>query len=243
MARKPLSFTLPFAVVGAALLAASSALAKPSDPPRRLDPARVIATIEEDGTPRNVRCLSPVAISVCPLLKKAITGWTFEAGKRDGVPAKIDIVLSLRLQAVEKDGGYALRPIDAELSLRGPTDVAEPDMKPPAYPPDAMRRGVTGVVELELFVDPGSDAYRVGRTWLDDRPPSRPHDLVRAAVKAAESWPVQPRAPEVIAECTTVIFVLKPGPDPKRRQKACKDTYVEGFTAPRLVTDVTLAPL
>lgn len=243
MARKPHPFTLPALVAGASLLAGAFADAKSSDKPRRLDPARVIVTIEADGSPHNVRCLSPVAISVCPLLTKAVNGWKFEPGKRGGVPAGIDIVLNLRLDAVQVGAGFALQPVDAELSVRGPKDVAMPDMPPPPYPPDSMRRGTTGMVEVELFADAGSPHYRVGRTWLNGRQPSRSNELVSAAVKAAERWPVQPRAPEVIAECTVFEFVLKPGPDPKPREKACKDTYVEGFIAPRLVTDVTLAPL
>lgn len=242
MARKPHSFTLPALVAGAALLAGSFADAKSSDKPRRLNPARVIVTIEADGSPRNVRCLSPVAISVCPLLTKAVSGWKFEPGKRDGEPAAIDIVLTLQLEAVERSSGFALRASDPALSIRGPTDVAEPVMTPPAYPRDSMFRGIMGTVEVELFADPGSSSYRVGRTWLNGRPASR-HELVAAAVKAAQTWPVQPRAPEVVAECTVFQFVLEPGPGPRRKDRACKDSFVEGFSAPRLVTDVEQAPL
>jgi hypothetical protein len=203
---------------------------------RRLASARMLVMIEADGTPHNVRCLSPVAISLCPTLSKAVAGWKWEPGKRENTPAAIDMEVKVTLDAVPEGKGFALHANDIDLSVRGPSDVDPGPMTPPQYPPESMIRGKTGVIEVELFVDPGRPTYRVGRAWFNGKQARRADLLVSAAIKAAEHWPVQPWAPEQLSQCATIVFVLTPGPEPVLDNKACQDTFVEGFVAPKLLT-------
>lgn len=209
---------------------------------RRLEPTQLAMTIGVDGAPRDIRCVSENAKRLCALLTRAVSGWRFEPGRRNEALEAMDVFLDLTLVAVPQQSGFAVKAEDAEVTLRGPTEESIPPMPPPSYPQEAMRRGNTGSVELELQIEPGRPTYRVGRIWFNGKlVENRRNDLVSAAAKAAESTPVRSPPPELLSGCLQVIFTLEPGPAPNRREKACKDTHVPGFTPPRLLTDVTQA--
>lgn len=209
---------------------------------RRLEPTQLALTVGADGRPDDIRCVSENARRLCALLTRAVSGWRFEPGRRNEVAEAMAVFLDLTLVAVPEQAGFAVKAEDSELSLRGSTEESIPPMSPPAYPQDAMRRGITGSVELELLIEPGRPTYRVGRIWFNGKPvENRRNDLVWAAVKAAESTPVRSPPPELLSGCVQVNFILEPGPSPRRREKACKDAHVPGFTPPKLLTDVTQA--
>lgn len=206
---------------------------------RQLDPAQLALTISDQGSPTNIRCVG--AANLCDVLTKAVAHWKFAPARRDAVAEGANVFLTLGLVAVPKEGGFSLRAIDAELALRGPTEDVLRPLAPPGYPSDALRRGATGVVEVELIIEPGRPTYRAGRRWFNGKESTRRLQLVDAAVDAAERTQVRTPPPELLSECVVVEFSLQKVASTRQHPKACKDSHVAGYEPPRLVTDATQA--
>lgn len=209
----------------------------------RLEPTQLAMTIGADGRAQAVECVSENAKRLCAMLTRAVSSWTFEPGKREGAPTAVDVFMDLTMVAVPQSSGFAVQAVDAELSLRGPTEQAITPFVPPTYPPQSQIRGETGTVDLEVTIEPGRPTYRVGRLWFNGEGVSnrRRNLLVAAAARAAELQPVRSPPPELVSECVQYVFTLQPGPDPGVPDKACKDAYVPGFTPPALLTRVAEA--
>ena len=221
-----------------------------STKPFLLNPAFVSLTIGADGTPSNASCTRDTVPEICSLLLRAVPTWKFSPGLRGGVPVAMDSALSLSLVAVPKPGGFGVQATFAWLNPR-PAPTNEPNgalesrrNNPPRYPPEAMRRGKTAVVILELWRQPDSEFPRVGKIWIDGKPVDRKNDFVAATLDAVAKWKVEPGLAEQLSYCVPVEYSLGgDGRAPPKGSAPCEPTYVEGFAPPRLLTDVTTAKL
>jgi periplasmic protein TonB len=89
----------------------------------------------------------------------------------------------------------------------GEVDATGRAMNPPQYPPEEMRRGITGTVSVSLTYDAGGNV-----TDVQVLKSSGNRNLDRAAVKAAKRWKVNPRVSNGVKVAgvakTDVVFVL-----------------------------------
>lgn len=209
-----------------------------------LAPVSLSMRVNPDGTLSGVACGPMVSPALCPVLTKAVSRWKFAPGRRDSVPAAIDIWLSLNLVAVRKAEGFSIQATHADLSARslGVTGDIEPEarrLNPPVYPHDEMRRGKVAVVILELSPQPGSPHPLVGQAWIGGKA-ARPGDpFLQASRAAVAKWELAGLPPEQLTTCVTIEFTLsspKPG-RPRPDTAPCVDAYRDGFVLPKLLTD------
>ena len=232
----------------AALVACCSSLAIDAiakEPPaavERLQPAPILLTVGSDGKATQLSCANTVVEAVCPVLTRAVAGWSFTPATQDGIPAAVPVVLTLDLVATPKAGGFALTAAGSRIDLRTlvvdgtPFESRTP---PPKYPVDALRRGRGATVELELWADPGAKTWRVGKLWLDGKPSSGREPFSQAAATAARQWPVRPLPPQQRSYCTVIDFQPGTKPPPAKQPAFCRHSYQDGFVPPALLTDVT----
>lgn len=156
---------------------------------------------------------------VVSLVRGAAMKWRFEPILRDGVAVRALAPMSLRVVARKLgDGGY-------EISLRGinftrvdgeddPHNIARIEMKPPRYPEQAFRTGVTGTVYLLVKV--GRDgkvedafAEQVNLTMLSrEREQKWARDLLaQSALAGARKWRF--RVPSQGAEAAQPFWNLR----------------------------------
>ena len=89
--------------LGFALTFSMVTMANPEkDSPIVLVPAKLTLSVGADGKPGNVACKPEVMKAMCPLLVKAVSGWTFEPGQREGVPTSMNVGLTLYMVAFPK---------------------------------------------------------------------------------------------------------------------------------------------
>lgn len=112
--------------------------------------------IEPDGSVSAHRLDKPEALpeGISALTARVIPGWRFEPIVMGGKPVPARAKMSLRMVAKKQDSG------DFLLSVRSATfgaaadvpkdSVASKQMRPPRFPMDAVRSGITGTVFLVL---------------------------------------------------------------------------------------------
>lgn len=237
----------------AACLLLASLPAVADETTQRLKPVDFTLAVGVDGGVSDVHCGKTVTEVVCNVVSKAIEGWRFEPGRRNDAPAAMQIKLTLDMELVAQGEQFALRATDSRVDL---APLVRPEgglkgMSPPRYPPEAQRAGAMGIIELELWQDPGAKTYRVGQDWPTVQPHSSRGMLSKAARDAASRWKIPPHAPEQLSICTFVTFSVAastsaatPGEPPKIRtplKGECVPTYAGGFAPPKLLTDVRQA--
>jgi hypothetical protein len=242
----PSSRTKSASLLVLALLSASAAIRAADRKPVALQPIRIDFTVTHDGKATLFKCPANLPESICQGVVRGVSAWTFAPGRRNSVPANIEVAIALRLEATPSGNGYQLMAKSASLDL--PTTLAADQQSAtagrvpkPIYPTDELRRGRTGLVTLELWPQPGTDKPRIGRTWFNREAAGKHDRLVDAAAASAVQWALKPMAPEQKSICLTVEFSLGLGraaPDHNDSTLPCEPTYIEGFAPPKLVTEV-----
>ena len=204
------------ALVGAALMGGVPALAVAADDAtvngggirsvrERVESSMVVrgtVSIEADGSVSALQLdkEESLPVGVVGMVRNAAMKWRFEPILRDGAAVRALAPMSLRVVARKLDAdGY-------EISLRGinfarldgrddPHNIASIDMKPPRYPEQAFRAGVSGTVYLLVKV--GRDgkvedafAEQVNLTVLSrENEQRRARELLaKSALAAARQW-------------------------------------------------------
>lgn len=248
----PSSLVLPVLLLAGAGLATAADKRNPAEAtkPFLLQPVPILLDIGADGTPSNARCAPGAAPETCVIVLRAVPNWKFSPGLRGGVPVPMEAALTLNMVAVPKPGGFGVQATFAWLNPR-PPHTEQPNAaldsrknNPPRYPPEAMRRGKTGTVILELWPQPDSEFPRVGKIWFQGKPADGRNEFVAATLEAVAKWKTQAAVPEQLSYCTPVEYSLAADSRPPPKSTApCEPTYVEGFAPPKLLTDVTAAKL
>jgi hypothetical protein len=211
-----------------------------------LAPAKLIISVEVDGKPSNIQCRPDIGTTLCPLLVRSVSTWRFVPGTRANVATVMDVEMSLSLAAVEKADGYGVRASRASLMpltprMRSKFLLSEDrSFTPPRYPLRDQMAGRWGLVMLELLLQPDSDVPQIGRMWFNGKPANERTAMVKAAVDAANSWPID-HVPEQLSHCMPIAFAIDEQPKLANGTEPCKSTYVEGFAPPTLITDATSA--
>ena len=170
----------------------------------RIESSMVIrgeVSIETDGSVSAVQLAKEdkLPVGVVSMVRDAGLKWRFEPVLRDGVAVRAVAPMSLRVIARKLDGDryeISLRGINfARLDADDPENIARISLKPPRYPEQAFRAGVSGSVYLLVKV--GRDgkvedafAEQVNLTFL-----SRENDqrrarelLAKSAMAGARQW-------------------------------------------------------
>jgi hypothetical protein len=240
------------AVLGAACLAwaHASPLRAVEQKGTPLVPVSLSLRVNADGSQSDLACGPTVVAELCPVLRKGVAGWRFSPGTRDGVPAAIDVWLSLRLVAIEKPGGFAIQATHATVFGRsgdaasGGLDPNTRKLHPPLYPIEKQRRDIGALVVIEITRSPGSPTPVLGKAWLDGAPAPDGDPFVAASRAAMEKWELEPWPAELISMCVPIEFTVgktKPLSAPYPRTAPCENRYVEGFALPKLLTDPATA--
>ena len=234
-------------------LCCTSAVAGTSNPkgnngPFVLDAAKLSLTVSAEGRAKDVACDAKVEANLCSMLQRAVPGWKFTPGQRAGVASEMEINMTLSLVAVPKAGGFGVQATYAWLEPS--SDVSDGNvgldsrrLNPPVYPFDAMRRGRTGVVIVELWFQPGSEVPRVGKIWFKGQPAKPKNEFVAATLVAVSKWKIRPGTPEQLSFCVPVEYTLGGPVGNPQGSAPCVPTYADGFAPPKLLTDVTRAAL
>ena len=226
---------LVLGLIAAPALAAPEPGAKPM-PLRR--PVTIMLDLDASGKASNFRCLPPISEGVCAALIKAAGHWQFSPGMTKNVATAMTAHIALAMQATKTEGGYELQATKATVSqiVRAANAPASPVpvLAPPQYPTHALRRGMVGNVVLELWPDRITKQNTVRNAWFNGKPADAKNALVAAAIKAAESWPLD-LAPDTLSLCIPIGFSANADPPPQD-VTPCTPTYVEGYSPPRLLT-------
>jgi len=117
-------------------------------------------------------------------LEQEIRGWKFSAGTVDGEPADTETGLHINATLIPTDADrYVIRVEHASIGARLAKVV------PPHYPPSAVSGHKTGAVILRIGYDA---AGKVTSAVLDPDAPKAHDVLVKAAIKAVQTWTFQP---------------------------------------------------
>lgn len=181
-------------------LACSAAVAAPpahsGNDDSRLLTVTYALDLDSDGRIRALEPTQPLPQDVADALEREIRNWQFEPA-HVGTQAK-DIRTFLRIGVEVPDSRF-----DRIAVLSATTGPAPEHVPAPAYPNHALRRGVNGVVVLELAV--GSDGLvrkvdtfgRYDRTELP---------LAMAAQEAARAWRFTPERVDGRPVASTVLM-------------------------------------
>ena len=211
--------------------------------PLKLDPVVVYGTVDAAGAIGNLSCGPKVAENICKVMTGAVAGWQFKPGTRAGQPAAMDINLNLGVVAVPQAKGYSLQVTGALLSSKQSDSASSgpgaPQFGPPVYPPDEARRGLGGIVDIEILLQPPSEKPQIGRLWFNGAESDRRQVFVKAATNAVQRWKLPTLPPEQLTLCVPIEFTSDSGPsNPTDRKSPCSPRYAEGFALPVLITKV-----
>lgn len=158
-------------------------------------------SIETDGSVSAVQLAKEdkLPVGVVSMVRDAGLKWRFEPVLRDGVAVRAVAPMSLRVIARKLDGDryeISLRGINfARLDADDPENIARVSLKPPRYPEQAYRAGISGSVYLLVKV--GRDgkvedafAEQVNLTFLSrENDQRRARDLLaKSALAGARQW-------------------------------------------------------
>lgn len=158
-------------------------------------------SIEIDGSVSAVQLdkEDKLPVGVVKMVREAGLQWRFEPVIKDGVPVPALAPMSVRVIARKLDGEryeISLRGVNfARFDVDDPQNIARIEMKPPRYPEQAYRSGVSGSVYLLLKV--GRDgkvqdafAEQVNLTFLSRESDQRRARelLAKSAVAGARQW-------------------------------------------------------
>lgn len=156
--------------------------------------------IAPDGHVSALQLHSQLAPSVADVIDRHVRGWRFEPVLVNGVAvtAKTVMHLSLHAEPVPGKDEYTLRVSDVRFGDLGHAV----HMKPPKYPPSAVRAHVGGKVMLAIRVDETGKVVEAQayQTSLDVRANSEQeaeyyrHVLEQASLVAAREWRYEPTA-------------------------------------------------
>ncbi|WP_255516497.1 energy transducer TonB [Luteimonas suaedae] len=135
---------------------------------------------------------------VVRLVEGAAPHWRFAPARRNGEPVPATARMSLNLVARRlDDGNYELGIRHAHFADRNTAaeTIASRDMKPPAYPLDALHAGIKGTVYLLLRIGTQGTVEDVMAEQVNLRVVGNSHQmdrarrlLVRASLVAARAW-------------------------------------------------------
>lgn len=137
------------------------------------------------------------------LVGEQLRGWTFQAARAEDRPAGVSTYV--RVQAFPSADGAAPRIVSA---MAGPA----PDrLLKPTYPADAQRRGLQGVVVLQLDTDAQG---RVTAATVHDTEGDVSRAMAEAALASARNWTFHPEqvggAPLASRILMPVCFIATP---------------------------------
>ena len=241
---------LPCLVLALTCTAAVAGSKNPQDntKPFLLESAKVVMKVAADGSAKDLSCDSKVEANICSMLLRAVPGWKFAPGQRAGVASEMEVTMTLSLVAVPRAGGFGVQATYAWLVPK--SDLTDSNigfesrrLNPPIYPQDAMRRGRTAIVIVELWPQPDSKFPRVGKVWFHGKPASARNEFVSATLNAVAKWEINRGSPEQLSFCVPVEYTLGGPVGPPQGAAPCESTYIQGYAPPKLITDVTKAAL
>jgi hypothetical protein len=104
-----------------------------------------------------------------------------------------------------------------------------------------MRRGIGGIVDIEILLQPPTETPQIGRLWFNGVESDRRQVFVKSAANAVARWKLPALPPEQLTLCVPIEFTLYDGPEDTGRKSPCSPRYAEGFALPVLVTKVGVA--
>lgn len=233
------------AMVGTMMAGASLAQTTPAPAvgPMKLPPVLVYGTVDTAGAIHELGCGPKVGEKVCKPMMGAVAAWQFQPGTRAGQPTAMAVSLNLSVIAVPQEKGYSLQVTAAKVMAKegetSASNIGKPEFYPPIYPPDDFKHGRTGVVDVEIILQPPAEKLQIGRLWFNGAESDRRNSLVRAATDSVMRWKLPALPPEQLTHCVSVEFSTDTSPPvPADRKSACEPRFAEGFALPVLVTKV-----
>jgi hypothetical protein len=185
------------------------------------------------------------------LLAKVIPGWELDVAKADGSPLPSPAAVKMSVQLLAQpltDADGKMRVTVRSTAFWDPkTPVAvqsRGELKPPEYPPFALRSGVSGTVYVVLRLNPDgtvaeTHVERVDMTVLSDEKTLHKFSkvLAKAAVDTATHWtfdisPQRLAQPGPIAVRMPIDFLLAGKDRAPQREYGRWSAYVPGTYAP-----------
>lgn len=140
--------------------------------------------VNPDGSVGEVRVITPLEPSLDAEAVKALKQWQFTPGTKDGKPVPVAVTVEITFTVPHKgpslDSAEVFKPGG---NVTHPKAVKEVR---PSYPPEVMRAGVTGMVDIECVVLPDG-------TVGDARIVTPLHPQLDAeSLKAVRQWRFEP---------------------------------------------------
>lgn len=164
--------------------------AEPEPPELQLFPAQARVEVDASGAVSAVEPDAHLPMPVAEHLRALVSGWRFVPPQVNG--RTVSGVTYVRLQgcAAPVEGGYRLA-----FAFQGNGPGREQPMRPPPYPPEALRDGASATVNVTFRVEPDGQARVEDIAFVGRRPP-RHADAFSNTVK---QWAEQARyRPEVL---------------------------------------------
>lgn len=227
-------------------LAGAAALAHAQAPAKSIQ-LRFKADVSVEGVPTNIQPDSALPPLLQAMVRKRVAEWRYRVGTWQGQPVADTVSQQIVADAVPAaSGGFALKIKEVTYVSVNLSDDAMRDqlarMPPPVYPPELLRRGVTGVLVYAYRVDAAGKAQDVELVYPQH--PDRDATLLDAAGRAAiADWTLPPtRVGGAPADCRVLrplVFALDTSQPGSPDLSAYRASHPELCPAgPKLVTDV-----
>jgi TonB family protein len=140
--------------------------------------------VNPDGSVGEVRVITSLDPSLDAEAVKALKQWQFKPGSKDGKPVPVavtvEVTFSVRHKGPSLDSAEVFKPGGTVTHPKAVKEVR------PSYPPEVMRAGVTGMVDIECVVLPDG-------TVGDARTVAPLHPQLDAeSLKAVRQWRFEP---------------------------------------------------
>ncbi|RYD15102.1 MAG: hypothetical protein EOP90_09140 [Lysobacteraceae bacterium] len=145
--------------------------------------------LDASGAVTQLESIDTLDPAVAAPLERAISGWSFEPGRIDGVAAPTETTLTLDLRFVPADGDrYAIRIDDARTG--GRVDAESSRRHFPRFPNQALKRGLFAMIVVKVDYDASGTVVAVEpQSELGLNASS---SLEKATVAAVRQWAIQP---------------------------------------------------